>query len=586
MATRLFFAGQQISTPTVVSQVDDEEMSPRNAATSNDLAIIGPSDGGDPTQRLRFGSPLEAERVLLGGDGLRAVRKAFGPSAETGAPRIITFVRAGAPTRSTATLKDGSAGDSIILKASPALSGLPGNQIKAKVELGSDGGLTRRYTTQLGDRYFTVDNVKRDLLSVRYSGASAVGEVVVTNTSLTLRHGATSPGSTAVVLSFDNFTSVQQLADRINAEPGFSAVADSKAALLPTKNKFDGLTMGDVKVAAPGLMLTGNLQAAIDWFNSNGEGLVDAERPASASAVPAVVGFTYLTGAAYPALTNQDWTDAIDKLELADVQWVAVCNSSPAVHAALAAHCDFMSGPGQKERRAIVGAPKGTDEVAVKLLARSIGSDRVGFAWPASYDYDRNGNLELLDGHVLAAQIAGAFAGVNPGTPLTNKSLHVIGLEFEARIPADTDDLIQAGVLVVAPSRGGYRVIRSVSTWLGNDKYNRVELSTGAALDFVVRSVRAALQVIPGAKGNPRVLGRAVAITRAVLADCAREEPVGPGILVGDKQNPPFKNIRAFLEGDRVGVSFQCSPVIPVNFVTVSVSSVPYEGRLAAVDVG
>lgn len=580
MASKVFFAGQLHSTPTVVSTVDDEALSPRNAAAGNDLAIIGPSDGGAAGKRLKFGSPLEAERVLIGGEGLRAVRKSFGPSADTGGPRTVTFVRVGQPTRAALTLKDAGGLDAIALKASGHMSGLIGNQIKVKVDVGSDGAGTRRITTQYGNRFYAVDNLKRDLFSVRYAGADAVGEVVVTNTSVTLRHGATTPGSASTVLLLDNFPTVQQLADRINAEAGWQAVADAKAALFPTKNKMDGVTNGDAKVAAPGLKLTGTLQAAIDWINSTAEGLLDAERPAAASALPAVVGFTYLSGGTYPAVTNSDWTDAIDELENADVQWLGVTNSTPAIHAAVAAHCDFMSGPGQKERRAVVGAPKGTDQDAVKGLARAIASDRVAFAWPASYDFDSDGNPVLLDGHMLACQVAGMFAGVNPGTALTNKTLHVSGLEYEARVPADTDDLIQSGVLVVAPSERGYRVVRSVSTWLANDKFNRVEMSCGAAVDFTSRSVRNALQVIPGGKASPRTMGRAAAITRSVLADLSREEPVGPGILVGDATNPPFKNISVFIEGDRLGVSFQCSPVIPVNFVTVSLSLVPYEGRL------
>lgn len=580
MASKLFFAGKLHTTPTVVSAVDDEAMSPRNAAAGNDLAILGPSDGGEPGKRLKFGSPLEAERVLLAGEGLEAVRDAFGPSAETGGPRTITFVRVGAPTRSSLTLKDGSAADAITLTASPHMAGLIGNQIKVKVDVGSDGGSTRRVTTQYGNRFYVQDNIKRVLLDVRYAGASTVGEVVVSNTSLTLRHGATSPGSNATVLLFDNFPTVQQLGDRINAEPDWQAVVDASAALLPTKNKMDGVTNGDAKIASPGIRLTGNLQAAIDWINSTGEGLVEAVRPAAATAIPAVVGFTYLTGGTYPAIVNQDWTDAIDELENADVQWIGICSSAPAHHAALAAHCDFMSGAGQKERRAVVGAPKGTDIDAVKALARSIASDRVAFAWPAKYAYDRQGNLVLLDGHRLACQIAGMFAGVNPGTALTNKTLHAIGVEYEARVPADTDGLIDNGVLVVAPSERGYRVVRSISTWLANDKFNRVEMSCGAAVDFTARSVRNALQVIPGGKASPRTMGRAAAITRSVLQDLSREEPVGPGILVGDATNPPYKNISVFIEGDRLGVSFQCSPVIPVNFVTVSLSLVPYEGRL------
>ena len=44
--------------------------------------------------------------------------------------------------------------------------------------------------------------------------------------------------------------------------------------------------------------------------------------------------------------------------------------------------------------------------------------------------------------------------------------------------------------------------------------------------------------------------------------------------------NPPFKNIAAQLNGDVIGVQYQCSPVIPVNYVGVTVSAVPYSGSV------
>jgi hypothetical protein len=42
-------------------------------------------------------------------------------------------------------------------------------------------------------------------------------------------------------------------------------------------------------------------------------------------------------------------------------------------------------------------------------------------------------------------------------------------------------------------------------------------------------------------------------------------------LLAGDATNPPYKNIQCRLEGDTCYVDFECSPVIPVNYIPVTI---------------
>lgn len=81
---------------------------------------------------------------------------------------------------------------------------------------------------------------------------------------------------------------------------------------------------------------------------------------------------------------------------------------------------------------------------------------------------------------------------------MTNKALKVRGLERKLRNPTDTDRLITGGVLCVEDVATGFKVVQSISTWLINDNYNRVEQSVGVALDFTARNVRNALDVLRG----------------------------------------------------------------------------------------
>jgi hypothetical protein len=98
----------------------------------------------------------------------------------------------------------------------------------------------------------------------------------------------------------------------------------------------------------------------------------------------------------------------------------------------------------------------------------------------------------------------------------------------------------------------------------------------------VSRNVRQALDILRGERGNPITLSRAISIAESILRELARPEPQGPGVIVGDATNPAYKNIEASLEGDVLRVQFSCSPVVPVNYIPVTIFAVPYSGTATA----
>jgi hypothetical protein len=198
------------------------------------------------------------------------------------------------------------------------------------------------------------------------------------------------------------------------------------------------------------------------------------------------------------------------------------------------------------------------------------------------YGYDVNGNLALFNASYTAAMLTGMFAGVNPGTALSNKSINVSGLERNLRNPTDTDALITGGVLCIESTKNGYKVVQSISTWLVDKKFNKVEQSCGWATDYTARTVREALDVLRGQKNNQVNLGRAATITDTVLKALSVAEPAGPGVLAGDKANPPYMGITVTASGDTLAVAFQCSPVIPINYIPVSISLKIFTGTASA----
>lgn len=569
----VFFNGRLLQSPTTASVVDDSALYNKNLTVGNVVALIGRATGGKPNTALRFGSPSEAEAALIDGELLTAVRKAFDPSAQTGSPTTVVVVRVNPATQASLALQDATPATVINIVSTDY--GLYTNQIKVKVESGSSVG--KKVTTQFGNDYYSADNIARNAFKVRYTGGEASARMSITGTSISLE----APNATVVAtIDLNAYDTIQEVVDRINVVSGFTASVQDGNGNKPALQGLDFVSNQDVKTAD--YIATAHLQAIVDWINSTSEGFITATRPANVGTLPANIAFTYLAGGSDGTVTNTEWSNAYTTLQTVDVQWVVPISSDASIHAMNDTHCAFMTNVMRMERRGIVGMASGSTDQQALDAAKAINSDRTSLVHLGFYDYNATGALVLQPPYILAALLAGAFAGVNPGTPLTNKSIKVRGLERKLRNPTDTDVLLEGGVLCVEDTPNGYKVVKSITTWLTNDNYNRVEISTGVALDFVARNVRNALDVLRGEKASPIALSRAVSITESTLRELARAEPQGPGVIVGDAENPAYKNIRATIEGDVLRVEYQCSPVIPVNFVLVSIFAVPFSGTATA----
>lgn len=569
----IFFNGQMLISPTTASAVNDSAMVNQSTPVGNTVAILGSSVGGKPNTPLYFGNPRDAQSDLVSGPLLDAVLAAFDPSAETGGPNQVVAIRVNPATQATGVMKDAS--NNSVINLSSTDYGLRQNQVQWRVETGSLTGL--RVTVRLGQDVYTQDNIARNAFTVQYTGAGASATISATNTAVTLAVA----GSTVSTIDLTTYKTVGDLVGIINTVSGFTAQVIGQSFTSPALNGLDTISAVNVKTAAA--TVTANLQAVIDWLNGSLEGLVTATRVTGAGTVPAVTAWTSLSGASDGTITNNEWANAFGVLQTVDAQWVCVASANAAVYAMADTHVQYMSTVGRKERRAIVGMDLNTTDEAAITQAQALNSDRTSLVHIGHYNINQaSGELTLYPAYITAAMIAGAFAAVSPGTPLTNKTINVSGLERYLRNPTDTDRLITGGVLCTEKTPNGYKVVQSISTWLVNTKFNRREQSCGAALDYAVRAVREALDPLRGSKNDPITMSRAITIATTTLNALAIPEPQGPGVLVGDKNSPAFKNVTASVTGDALSVSFQCSPVIPANYITVTVYAVPYSGTASA----
>lgn len=569
----VFFNGRLLRTPTSASFLDDTGMFNKNITVGNVAVLIGRADGGKPLTALRFGSAEQGRKTLIGDDTtLKAIEKAFDPSSETAAPQEVIFIRINPATQAALTLKDASNGDAIRLVSTDY--GRRNNQIKVKVESGSIRG--KKLTTQFGNAYFSADNVFCDAFDLRYAGVEAAGAVTVSGTQIVLKAGS----EIAATIELTDFPTVQELIDRINAVEGFTANVIDGNGDKPALQGLDFVTDLDVKTAV--VKMTANLQACIDWFNGTSEGYVTASRAPGAGAAPANIGFTYMAGATDGNVTNAEWQAAFDVLQGIDAQWIAPLTASAAVHAMTDAHVAFMSSTTRKKRRAFVGDGNAVPIDAALTAAKALNSDRTSYLYQGIYDYDPKGKLKLYPAYVAAAMLAGMAAGVNPGAALTNKTVKVRGIEVSPRNPTDTDVLLAGGVLPLEETEQGLKVVQSITTCLWSDNYTRVEQSVGAAADFVLRNVEEAVDTVRGKKGTPLSMSEIKSKAETRLRELARPEPMGPGVLVGDEKNPPFRHLQVSLDGDVVRLEYECSPVIPINYILQVAHALPYSGVASA----
>jgi hypothetical protein len=569
-----FFNGKLWITPATMSSVDDSAMASQSSGVGNYAAFIGSSTGGEPNTQLTFSSQAEALATLRSGPLLTAIQKAFDPSDDTGGPSTVYAVRVNPALQSSTTLLDAAGNDVIDIVSTDY--GLWTSQIRIKVETGTNTGLA--VTTQYVDDYYTEDDIARDAFDVQYTGSEASATITVTGTSIILQAPS---GTTVATVDLATYSTYSQVVDYINTVTGFSASISNDADEDDSaENGLDYVTNVDVMTEA--VTITANLQAVVDWLNGTGEGYITATRASGAGAAPTTTSFVYLSGGSEGVTTTTEWSSAFTTMQGIDAQWISPVSSSAAIWSMADSHVQYMSKYGRMERRSIVGTPAGTSDTAAIAYAKALASDRTSLVHLGYYDYDSNENLVLFAPMYMAALLCGMFAGVNPGTALTNKTINVSGLERNLRNPTDTDALITGGVLCLENTKTGYKVVKSISTWLKDTKYNRVEQSCGWATDYTARTVREALDVLRGEKNNQVTLARALAITKAALKALAVAEPTGPGVLAGDDDNPAYKNITVTASGDVLAVAFTCSPVIPVNYIPVSISLSIFTGTASS----
>jgi hypothetical protein len=566
--TGVTWKGTYYVRPQAASAIDSSALSPIQLGSANKVVIMAEMTGLlEPKKLTRIDSPLGNFLIAPAWEEARlAASLVFNPSKGIPGASEVYLLPVNPATKAALNLASAAAESVITLDS--YLYGLVANQIKAKVEAGTNTG--KKITIGFQDVSEIHDDVAKPSFTLFYTGASETATVTINVATGAGNHKLTTTTATGgaenLSLDFDSYPTIQSLIDAINASGFYTAVAVTKSAKTDLSMQLDAFTDQTVKTVAT---ITSDLQAIVDRLNERSS-YVSATRIAGAGAVPANSAWAYLAAGADGATTNDDWVSAFNELKAVDVDIIVPLSASASIHALGDAHCNFMSGPaGKSERRQFVGGAlqswtSESNRIAamgiIKAEAAALNSDRTVHVGLGSKHFDANGVSKLYPAYITAVMYAGIAGGASVVTPLTRKYLNCLGLEAELR-NTEIDDLLEAHLAVPIKDLvqgAGFVISRQLTTWAQDADLYRVEFSVGRGADYIAREVRNRHELIIGKPGTPGIDQSIISITNAVLEAAMRDE-----LIVS--YDPKATVLRA--DGVVRYIDYSAQPVLPISWI-------------------
>lgn len=538
--------------------------SPSGISAGN-LCILGKSNGGEPFKMLEFGGVAEAQQVLGGGELLEAVANAFSAS-NTFVPQKVYAMRVNNGTQSNVVLDLGALE---LIKAKSWDWGVQTNQLKILVADGTAAN-SKKITLAYKDQTETVDNIVNAALQADYYGEGQNPKVTISATGIsfiaeTIPEQEEDPepidGLTA---SFADFDTLDALVTYINNSGTWQTSIIGNNNSLPSVY-LDTVTSADI--GENGLTLYANFVEFVNALSSM-QLIGDVEiLDSTTRQVPDNTdSYVYFTGGTSGDYSVAQWQTALEALELEDVQIIATPSDSSAVHALISAHCTSMSDViHRKERTAILGGSISmTDEAAIEE-ALGLNNKLVSFCCDNPIKVNMiTGKTETLSGAMLGVMLAAMESAMSPNTPLTFKTLNVLGFA-KIRTIANITALIKAGIMVCnanPENLSEYICIRALTTFQGDDLINNERSMVREDL-FMNRDLRAQFRPIIGTAG--------VSVNEAIstLKNRAKEWALN-GYIVPTDSNENVWDIKVRIDGDKVYITYSRYLTAPVNFVFIT----------------
>lgn len=535
-----------------------------NGVSAGNMVILGKSNGGKPFELLEFDGIASAQEVLVGGELLDAIGHAF-TASNVYIPQRIFAMRVNDGTQSSVVLQSGSIP---MIKVNSWDYGVHTNQLKIMI---SDGTVqdSKKINLVYKDIQEEVDNILQKAMNIVYYGEGQNAKVSINANSISLSAESVPEGeseSTVIdelTLNFEDFDTLDSLVSAINNSNSYQAIADDVD--LPSV-KLDTITNAAIDIEN-GLQLYANFDAFVETLKGMSLiGSLEILDNTTRQVPDNTESYVYFTGGTIGEYTISQWQQALQALEVKDIQIIATPSTDASIHSLISSHCTSMSSTiNRKERTAILGGGIGMADADGITAAQGLNNKLISIVIDNALKTNAiSGKIETITGAMLGVMLAAMESAMSPSTPLTFKTLNVLGFAKIRDIPNITS-LIRAGVTVCNPNPENlseYICVRSVTTFQGNDLINNERSMVREDL-FMNRDLRA--QFIP-------VIGGAGISTNAAirtLTDRAKDWALN-GYIVPNDANQNVWDIKCRVVGDKVYITYSRYLTAPVNFVFIT----------------
>lgn len=362
-------------------------------------------------------------------------------------------------------------------------------------------------------------------------------------------------------LDVGDFNTLAEIVSTIDQFP--NVVATYTAAKSYDADAFDLFEKTDIVGSGEAVLVRCDLAEIISALSSSQ--LVTAERPTagvrSIAESSVVVSNTYtLSGGSSSTAQLTDWATGLENIESSDIQIIVPWIGSAPHHSAIATHLRKAALAG-RERNAWVGAAASETLDQLNTRAKSLNDRNIALVGQQVKLIDPLGNTVTRDPMWLALILACMQAGSPVATPLTRKQPDVVDVLGQWDGNKDASEAIQKGISSLSFGPLGWRVERSVTTYLTDANPIYSEVSANESVNASIRDLRAGLDIFVGQANRSLTANRIKSIVEARL-----NRQVLDGVIKA------FKDVVLEDLGDTLNVNYTVAAVEPINFIRITAS--------------
>lgn len=354
----------------------------------------------------------------------------------------------------------------------------------------------------------------------------------------------------------------------INDTPNF--VVDFLEPRLIPSNEVDELSDANIVGLAQAAALTADNYLVRQGLSSSL--LITASRAASATkglaqhgaGLTATLSLAGGSETASAAISASDYEAGLQEIQDSDIQIVVPFSSDIDILTKVKEHLPIAARAG-RERNAWMGTTSAQTLANVRANFVNKMNDRNIAIVAQDIKVTRpDGRTAQLGPQYLALMLAAMQAGTPVGTPLTRKRPGVTDVVTTNWHPnRDAATAIQYGIVNLSYDSQGWRVERSVTSYLTDDNPIYSEVSANESANASVRSLRADL--------DRRIGERVLASSRAAIEALVKQNLEQQ---VRDTVIRAFKDISVQDLGDTFRVNYTMAAIEPLNFIRVAATVV------------